>query len=141
MRRGTPGRRPATGSGCISAARGRGMRASRICCTKDASRCQAMRFSSRETRSRIVGATSRFRGYFEMKTALAFSVVFVSAVLALGSRSAVPAAPQGAVGPSGLKQDTIVVKDQRRSYLLYVPRSVKPNAPLLFVLHPSGGDG
>jgi polyhydroxybutyrate depolymerase len=35
----------------------------------------------------------------------------------------------------------LTVKDMNRSYVQYVPRNLKPNSPLLFVFHGSGGDG
>jgi len=38
-------------------------------------------------------------------------------------------------------RDTIAVKGQERSFVLYVPRNLKPKAPLVFVFHGSGGDG
>src|SRR3954469_25478559 len=33
------------------------------------------------------------------------------------------------------------VGGRERSFVEYVPKTLKPGAPLLFVLHPSGGDG
>ena len=33
------------------------------------------------------------------------------------------------------------VGGRERSFIEYVPKTLKPGAPLLFVLHPSGGDG
>ena len=38
-------------------------------------------------------------------------------------------------------RESVAVKGQQRSFILYVPRNPKPNAPLLFVFHGSGGDG
>jgi polyhydroxybutyrate depolymerase len=40
-----------------------------------------------------------------------------------------------------VKQETVTVKGAQRTFVLYVPRNLKPNAPLLFVFHGSGGDG
>jgi polyhydroxybutyrate depolymerase len=46
------------------------------------------------------------------------------------------AAPTGeAISKSGM------VGGRERFFIEYVPKTLKPNAPLLFVLHPSGGDG
>jgi polyhydroxybutyrate depolymerase len=39
------------------------------------------------------------------------------------------------------KEETVAVKGAQRTFVLYVPRNLKPNAPLLFVFHGSGGDG
>src|SRR5215470_18505829 len=33
------------------------------------------------------------------------------------------------------------VGGRERTFIEYVPKTLKPGAPLLFVLHPSGGDG
>ena len=38
-------------------------------------------------------------------------------------------------------EETVAVKGARRTFMLYVPANLKPNAPLLFVFHGSGGDG
>lgn len=47
-----------------------------------------------------------------------------------------------APAPSGTStRHELAVKGMNRTYLQYVPRSLKPNAPLLFVFHGSGGDG
>jgi polyhydroxybutyrate depolymerase len=47
-----------------------------------------------------------------------------------------------ATGLTGtVKQEQITVKGMRRTFTLYVPRNLKPNAPFLFVFHGSGGDG
>jgi polyhydroxybutyrate depolymerase len=64
-----------------------------------------------------------------------------SAVLALGmayGSMSVLAAPR--LGGTA-KQETVAVKGAQRTFVLYVPHTLKPNAPLLFVFHGSGGDG
>jgi len=38
-------------------------------------------------------------------------------------------------------RDAVSVKGEQRTFVLYVPRNLKPNAPLVFVFHGSGGDG
>src|SRR5579871_1840694 len=40
-----------------------------------------------------------------------------------------------------VKRVDIAVKGLQRSYVLYLPRDLKPGAPLLFMFHGSGGDG
>jgi polyhydroxybutyrate depolymerase len=40
-----------------------------------------------------------------------------------------------------VREETVAVKGARRTFVLYVPANLKPNAPLLFVFHGSGGDG
>lgn len=50
--------------------------------------------------------------------------------------AAAAAAPMGEVASkSGM------VGGRERYFIEYIPKTLKPNAPLLFVLHPSGGDG
>ncbi|HEY4264752.1 MAG TPA: PHB depolymerase family esterase [Micropepsaceae bacterium] len=58
--------------------------------------------------------------------------------LGLGGIDAFAAAPKldGTV-----KQESVAVKGAQRTFVLYVPHDLKPNAPLLFVFHGSGGDG
>lgn len=47
-----------------------------------------------------------------------------------------------APAPSGiLTRHELAVKGMDRTFIQYVPRNLKPNAPLLFVFHGSGGDG
>ena len=44
--------------------------------------------------------------------------------------------------PSGtIMRRALSVKGMDRTYVQYVPRNLKPNSPLLFVFHGSGGDG
>ncbi len=44
--------------------------------------------------------------------------------------------------PGGqIARQTLPVKGMQRSFLVYTPKTLKPNAPLLFVFHGSGGDG
>ncbi len=66
------------------------------------------------------------------------------AVIAFGciAATAVYAAAAGAPNPTGtVTRHELAVKGLQRTYLQYVPRNLKPNAPLLFVFHGSGGDG
>jgi polyhydroxybutyrate depolymerase len=43
--------------------------------------------------------------------------------------------------PAGtLAHNMIAVKGMQRTFIVYTPKSLKPNAPLLFVFHGSGGD-
>lgn len=44
--------------------------------------------------------------------------------------------------PAGtIARQTLPVKGLQRTFLVYTPKTLKPNAPLLFVFHGSGGDG
>jgi polyhydroxybutyrate depolymerase len=44
--------------------------------------------------------------------------------------------------PAGtLTRETLNVKGMERTFNVYTPKTLKPNAPLLFVFHGSGGDG
>ena len=54
-------------------------------------------------------------------------------------RMAVAAAEPGLSGSAS--RQSVVVKGARREFVLYLPKGLKPNAPLLFVFHGSGGDG
>lgn len=58
------------------------------------------------------------------------------ALFQIGAVSAATPQLSGAV-----KEDTVAVKGAQRTFVLYTPRNLKPNAPLLFVFHGSGGDG
>lgn len=40
-----------------------------------------------------------------------------------------------------LSRESVPVKGERRDFVLYVPKTLRPGAPLLFVFHGSGGDG
>ena len=62
--------------------------------------------------------------------------VVASIVFALTAAHAAEQQPSGA-----LKREQIAVKGMQRTFITYVPRSLKANAPLLFVFHGSGGDG
>src|SRR5262245_23662545 len=53
-----------------------------------------------------------------------------------GSLSVSAAAAEGTIARHALS-----VKGMDRTYVQYVPRNLKPNSPLLFVFHGSGGDG
>ena len=67
----------------------------------------------------------------------AFFAIGTSALWQLDlSAHAAEAQPTGAA-----KQEQVAVKGMQRSFITYVPRTLKPNAPLLFVFHGSGGDG
>jgi polyhydroxybutyrate depolymerase len=47
-----------------------------------------------------------------------------------------------ATAPMGeVAEKVITVGGRERTFIEYVPKTYKPGAPLLFVLHPSGGDG
>jgi polyhydroxybutyrate depolymerase len=63
------------------------------------------------------------------------AAVAVVAITFAGASLAAPA-PTGA-----LTRHQLNVKGMERTYLQYMPRNLKANAPLLFALHPSGGDG
>ena len=44
--------------------------------------------------------------------------------------------------PTGtVAHNMIAVKGMQRTFIVYTPKSLKPNAPLVFVFHGSGGDG
>ena len=63
------------------------------------------------------------------------------AVMALAC-AAVSVAASAAVAQSGtIMRRALSVKGMDRTYVQYVPRNLKPNSPLLFVFHGSGGDG
>ena len=64
---------------------------------------------------------------------VAFAVI---AFACAGAAVSASAAPSGAV-----MRRALAVKGMKRTYVQYVPRNLKPNAPLLFVFHGSGGDG
>jgi polyhydroxybutyrate depolymerase len=59
----------------------------------------------------------------------------IGAALALFA-TAVAAEPMGETA-----RNAITVGGRERTFIEYVPKTLKPGAPLLFVLHPSGGDG
>jgi polyhydroxybutyrate depolymerase len=59
----------------------------------------------------------------------------IGAVLALFATAAA-AAPMGEV-----THKAGMVGGRERTFIEYIPKTLKPGAPLLFVLHPSGGDG
>ena len=61
-------------------------------------------------------------------------IAFAYAGATLGGTAS--AAPSGAI-----MRHALSVKGMDRTYLQYVPRNLKPNSPLLFVFHGSGGDG
>jgi len=62
------------------------------------------------------------------------------AAIAIACAGASLAAP--APSASGaLTRHQLDVKGMQRTYLQYVPRNLRPNSPLLFVFHGSGGDG
>jgi polyhydroxybutyrate depolymerase len=63
-------------------------------------------------------------------------VIIGCAGMLLTAGAAAAPAPSGAI-----TRHQIDVKGMERTYLQYVPRNLKPNAPLLFVFHGSGGDG
>ena len=59
----------------------------------------------------------------------------IGAALALVA-TAVAAEPMGEA-----TRHVSTVGGRERTFIEYVPKTLKPGAPLLFVLHPSGGDG
>jgi polyhydroxybutyrate depolymerase len=62
--------------------------------------------------------------------------------IALGCIAATAPYAAPAPNPSGtITRHELAVKGMQRTYIQYVPRNLKPNAPLLFVFHGSGGDG
>src|SRR3954464_13004380 len=63
-------------------------------------------------------------------------VLMASAMLVFGVAQAAEPQLTGTV-----KMERLAVKGMQRSFITYVPRTLKPNAPLLFVFHGSGGDG
>src|SRR4029453_4054225 len=64
----------------------------------------------------------------------------VIAVVGAGTSLAINAI--AAPAPSGVVlRHALSVKGMDRTYVQYVPHNLKPNAPLLFVFHGSGGDG
>ena len=68
--------------------------------------------------------------------------ILVAAALAIPAISFQFAASAAEPKPAGtLARQTLAVKGMERSFLVYTPKSLKPNAPLLFVFHGSGGDG
>ncbi len=76
--------------------------------------------------------------YTKQFTVAGGAVLMLSAAVyesGVGARAAEPQ-PTGAV-----KREQIAVKGMQRSFISYTPRTLKPNAPLLFVFHGSGGDG
>ena len=58
------------------------------------------------------------------------------AIAALASTVMAQPRPTGATA-----RQAVQVKGMQRSFIVYTPRNVKPNPPLLFVFHGSGGDG
>jgi polyhydroxybutyrate depolymerase len=64
------------------------------------------------------------------------AIVFAFAGASLALSATAAPAPSGSLVRHGVS-----VKGMNRSYLQYVPRNLKPNSPLLFVFHGSGGDG
>jgi polyhydroxybutyrate depolymerase len=48
--------------------------------------------------------------------------------------------PQFHIGRSAPRWRSLVPGGRERTFIEYVPKTLKPGAPLLFVLHPSGGD-
>src|SRR5579871_3216530 len=69
-----------------------------------------------------------------MRAGSTFRYWTIGAALALVS-TAVAAQPTGEA-----KGYVSSVGGRERTFIEYVPKSMKPGAPLLFVLHPSGGD-
>src|SRR5258706_5232714 len=62
----------------------------------------------------------------------------LTVIAAAAAVSTVAAQPR----PTGtITRNTLAVKGMQRSFILYLPRTLKPNPPLLFVFHGSGGDG
>src|SRR5215510_4676699 len=58
------------------------------------------------------------------------------------SCAALSVAASAAAAQSGtIARRAMSVKGMDRTYVQYVPRNLKPNSPLLFVFHGSGGDG
>ena len=55
--------------------------------------------------------------------------------------SIVASAVAASAASGTLTRRALSVKDMNRTYVQYVPRNLKPNSPLLFVFHGSGGDG
>src|SRR5438105_2577201 len=73
---------------------------------------------------------------------LAIAIAFVAMIaggvywkFGIGALAAQPRLT-GTVTGSG-----VTVKGMQRSYVLYIPRNLPPGAPLLLMLHASGGDG
>ncbi|HXJ02589.1 MAG TPA: PHB depolymerase family esterase [Micropepsaceae bacterium] len=69
----------------------------------------------------------------------AAAAILLAAALYWNSGTGALAAQPNLTGT--VKEETVAVKGGQRSFVLYVPRNLKPNAPFLFVFHGSGGDG
>jgi polyhydroxybutyrate depolymerase len=78
-------------------------------------------------------------GNFQNLGIVSAASVLIGAALSGGLAPAALAAQPNLMG--AVQQHQIAVKGMQRSFVLYVPRNLKPNAPLLFVFHGSGGDG
>jgi polyhydroxybutyrate depolymerase len=63
------------------------------------------------------------------------AAVAVLAITCVGASLAAPAST------GALTRHQLNVKGIERTYIQYVPRNLRPNAPLVFVFHGSGGDG
>ena len=59
-----------------------------------------------------------------------------SALVGMARQMAADLRPMGTVA-----HNMIAVKGMQRTFIVYTPKSLKANAPLLFVFHGSGGDG
>jgi len=68
--------------------------------------------------------------------------ILCAAALTVLVANASPDAAAAQPHPQGMIARAVLpVKGMQRSFLVYTPRNLKPGAPLLFVLHGSGGDG
>jgi len=63
------------------------------------------------------------------------------AVMAFACAAACVGASAAAAQSGTIARRAMSVKGMDRTYVQYVPRNLKPNSPLLFVFHGSGGDG
>ena len=63
------------------------------------------------------------------------------AVMAFACAAASVAVSAAAAQSGTIARRAMSVKGMDRTYVQYVPRNLKPNSPLLFVFHGSGGDG
>src|SRR6267142_4662683 len=81
-----------------------------------------------------------FRSTFETVQTMQRIIIGATALsflaAALGSTAEAQPRPAGT-----LTRNEIAVKGMQRTFLVYAPRNLKANAPLLFVFHGSGGDG
>ncbi len=59
----------------------------------------------------------------------------------IGAALALVATAVAAEPMSEATRHVSTVGGRERTFIEYVPKTLKPGAPLLFVLHPSGGDG